>query len=54
MSLMGMFSFMDTFGKPSLFYLFSVFCILAILFVAMFVPETNGITLEGLEEKLKK
>jgi len=47
-------SFMDTFGKPSLFYLFSVFCVLAIIFVAKFVPETKGITLEELEAKLKK
>ena len=47
-------SFMDTFGKPSLFYLFSLFCVLAIIFVAKFVPETKGITLEELEAKLKK
>lgn len=47
-------SFMETFGKPSLFYLFSAFCILAIIFVAKFVPETKGITLEELEEKLKR
>lgn len=47
-------SFMETFGKPSLFYLFSGFCILAIIFVAIFVPETKGITLEELEEKLKR
>lgn len=46
-------SFMDEFGKPSLFYLFSAFCILAIIFVAKFVPETKNITLEELEEKLK-
>ena len=47
-------SFMENFGKPSLFYLFSGFCILAIIFVAIFVPETKGITLEELEEKLKR
>jgi len=47
-------SFMESFGKASLFYLFSAFCILAIIFVAKFVPETKGITLEELEEKLKK
>ncbi len=47
-------SFMEQFGRPSLFYLFSAFCILAIIFVARFVPETKGITLEELEEKLKK
>ncbi len=47
-------SFMEAFGRPSLFYLFAGFCILAIIFVARFVPETKGITLEELEEKLKK
>ncbi len=47
-------SFMETFGKHSLFYLFSGFCILSIVFVALFVPETKGVTLEELEEKLKK
>ncbi len=47
-------SFMEHFGRPSLFYLFSFFCILAILFVAKCVPETKGITLEELEEKLKR
>ncbi len=47
-------SFMEKFGRPSLFYLFSVFCIFSIIFVARFVPETKGITLEELEEQLKK
>ena len=47
-------SFMDIFGKPSLFYLFSGFCIVAIFYVAACLPETKGITLEELEAKLKK
>ncbi|MFT3741820.1 MAG: sugar porter family MFS transporter [Gammaproteobacteria bacterium] len=47
-------SFMEEFGRPSLFYLFCGFCILAILFVAKFVPETKGVTLEELEERLKR
>jgi len=47
-------SFMETFGRSSLFYLFAAFCILSIIFVAFFVPETRGITLEDLEEKLKR
>lgn len=46
-------SFMEEYGRSSLFYLFGVFCILAIIFVAKFLPETKGITLEELEEKLK-
>lgn len=46
-------SFMETFGRPSLFYLFSAFCVLAIGFVAAFVPETKGVTLEELEESLR-
>lgn len=47
-------SFMEKFGRSSVFYLFAAFCILAILFVAKFVPETRGVTLEELEEELKK
>jgi SP family galactose:H+ symporter-like MFS transporter len=46
-------SFMQAHGKPSIFYLFGGFCVLAILFVAMFVPETKGITLEEMEFNLK-
>lgn len=45
-------SFMNSFGKPLLFYLFASFCILAIIFVALFVPETKGMTLEKLENRL--
>ncbi len=47
-------SFMKAFGNASIFYVFAGFCVLAILFVAMFVPETKGITLEELEFNLKK
>lgn len=47
-------SFMNKFGNASLFYLFAGFCVVAIIFVAMFVPETKGITLEELEKNLKK
>ena len=45
-------SFMDAFGKPDLFYLFSFFCIAAIIYVGFFVPETKGFTLEEIEKKL--
>ena len=47
-------TFMAKFGNASIFYLFASFCVLAIIFVSMFVPETRGITLEELELNLKK
>jgi SP family galactose:H+ symporter-like MFS transporter len=47
-------SFMSAYGNASIFYVFAGFCLLAILFVALFVPETKGITLEKLESNLKK
>jgi len=47
-------SFMRTYGNSSIFYVFAGFCVLAIVFVALFVPETKGITLEELEFNLKK
>ena len=46
-------SFMNRFGNASIFYLFAGFCVVAIVFVAAFVPETKGITLEELEFNLK-
>ncbi|OQA13256.1 MAG: Galactose-proton symporter [bacterium ADurb.Bin363] len=46
-------TFMQVFGNASIFFLFSVFCILSIVFVALVVPETKGITLEQLELNLK-
>lgn len=45
---------MQPYGNASIFYVFAGFCILAILFVALLVPETKGITLEELEFNLKK
>jgi SP family galactose:H+ symporter-like MFS transporter len=47
-------SFMRAFGNASIFYVFAGFCALAIAFVALFVPETKGITLEELEFNLRK
>ncbi|MDR0843283.1 MAG: sugar porter family MFS transporter [Acidobacteriota bacterium] len=47
-------SFMAKFGNASIFYLFAGFCVLAILFVSAFVPETKGVTLEEIEANLKK
>jgi SP family galactose:H+ symporter-like MFS transporter len=46
-------SFMKAHGNASIFYVFGGFCVLAIVFVAMFVPETKGITLEEMEFNLK-
>ncbi|MFH1453157.1 MAG: sugar porter family MFS transporter [Armatimonadota bacterium] len=46
-------TFMQKFGNSSIFFVFGGFCIFAIIFVAMFVPETKGITLEELEFNLK-
>ena len=47
-------SFMARFGNASIFYLFAGFCVLAVLFVFRFVPETKGVTLEEIESNLKK
>ncbi len=46
-------SFMKAHGNASIFYVFAGFCVLAIGFVALFVPETKGITLEEMEFNLK-
>ena len=42
-------SFMQAHGNASIFYVFAGFCVLAVAFVALFVPETKGITLEQME-----
>ncbi len=46
-------SMMHRYGNASIFFAFAGFCVLAIAFVAGFVPETRGITLEALENNLK-
>jgi len=46
-------SFMQAHGNALIFYVFAVFCALAVAFVALFVPETKGITLEEMEFNLK-
>jgi SP family galactose:H+ symporter-like MFS transporter len=46
-------SFMQAHGKASIFYVFAGFCVLAVAFVALFVPETMGISLEQMEFNLK-
>jgi SP family galactose:H+ symporter-like MFS transporter len=47
-------SFMNNYGKASIFFVFAGFCILAMLFLKFFTPETKGISLENLEQNLKK
>lgn len=47
-------SFMETYGNHMIFYVFSIFCVLAIIFVYKFVPETKGLTLEKLEIQLNR
>jgi MFS transporter, SP family, galactose:H+ symporter len=46
-------SFMQAHGNASIFYVFAGFCVVAVAFVALFVPETKGITLEQMEFNLK-
>ncbi|MEI7704951.1 MAG: sugar porter family MFS transporter [Deltaproteobacteria bacterium] len=46
-------TFMQEHGNSSIFFVFSAFCLLAIVFVAGFVPETKGISLERIEADLK-
>ncbi len=46
-------TFMHDHGNASIFFLFSLLCVAAIVFVALFVPETRGITLEEIEYNLK-
>ncbi|MFZ0478335.1 MAG: sugar porter family MFS transporter [Terriglobales bacterium] len=46
-------SFMQAHGNASIFYVFAGFCVLAVVFVGLFVPETKGITLEEMEFNLK-
>ena len=46
-------SFMENYGRSTLFYIFSALSIVAIIFVKFAVPETKQIRLEELEKKLK-
>jgi len=46
-------SFMQAHGNASIFFVFAGFCVLSVAFVAWFVPETKGITLEEMEFNLK-
>ncbi|MFZ9035722.1 MAG: sugar porter family MFS transporter [Francisellaceae bacterium] len=46
-------SFMKAFGNYSVFFLFGGFCILAMIFLKLFVPETKGVSLEHIEKNLE-
>lgn len=47
-------TFMHTYGNASIFFVFAFFCLLAMLFLRLFVPETKGISLEKIEKNLKE
>jgi len=47
-------TFMHTYGNASIFFVFAAFCVVAMLFLKFFVPETKGITLEMIEKNLKE
>jgi SP family galactose:H+ symporter-like MFS transporter len=46
-------SFMRDHGNASIFFVFAAFCVVSMLFLKFFVPETKGVTLEKLESDLK-
>lgn len=46
-------SFMRDHGNASIFFVFAGFCVVSMLFLKFFVPETKGVTLEKLESDLK-
>ena len=46
-------SFMKAHGTSSIFFVFAAFCVLSMIFLKFFVPETRGVTLEDIEKKLK-
>ena len=39
-------------GKPIMFIIYAIFCVLAIIFLKKFVPETKGVSLEKIETDL--
>ncbi len=46
-------TFIDLFGKAGTFLIYDVMCVLAILFVIFFIPETKGVSLEAIESNLR-
>lgn len=47
-------SIMRHFGNASIFFVFAAFCVLSMIFLKLFVPETKGATLEQIEANLKE
>jgi SP family galactose:H+ symporter-like MFS transporter len=46
-------SFSEAHGQYSIFFVFGSFCIIAIIFLKFFVPETKGVSLEQIEKNLE-
>ncbi len=46
-------SFMKAYGNASIFFVFGGFCILSMIFLKFFVPETKGVSLEHIEKNLE-
>lgn len=46
-------TFMKHYGNASIFFVFAGFCLLSLLFLRYFVPETKGISLEKIEQNLE-
>ncbi len=46
-------SFMKANGNASIFFVFGGFCILSMIFLKFFVPETKGVSLEHIEANLE-
>lgn len=46
-------TFMKHYGNSSIFFVFAGTCVLACLFLYLFVPETKGVSLESIEKNLK-
>ncbi|WP_119342762.1 sugar porter family MFS transporter [Facilibium subflavum] len=46
-------SFMKAYGNYSIFFVFGGFCILSMVFLKFFVPETKGVSLEKIEKNLE-
>jgi major inositol transporter-like SP family MFS transporter len=45
---------LDAIGLSATFFLFAVFGIVGIIYVAKFLPETRGLSLEQIEDNFKK